>query len=168
MIKYTSFSAKLIKIILVLLLFFTAIRCNQETKKKEVQAVVPDYFLLHPKLEKTYGYSQAVRIGNVIKISGVVSIDDEGNPTRAGDFLQQMKNCYLDIDKVLKHYGCTFDDVVVENLYTTSMNDLKKNASYRKEIYKKHFPTGSWIGVKELGLPQMMIEIELEAYTLKK
>lgn len=79
-----------------------------------------------------------------------------------------MKNCYVDIDKVLKYYGCTFEDVVVENIYTTSMADLQKNASYRKEIYKKHFPTGSWIGIKELGLPQMLIEIELEAWITRR
>lgn len=152
-----------------MLLSFTAISCNnQETKEKEAQVVIPDYFLLYPKLETTYGYSQAVRIGNVIKISGVVSIDDAGSTTAKNDFLQQMKNCYLDLDKVLKHYGCTFEDVVVENLCTTNMNELHKNASYRHEIYKKHFPTGTWISVKELGLPEMMVEIEVEAYISKK
>lgn len=45
-----------------------------------------------------------------------VSMDDQGNPTAKGDFLQQMKNCYADPDKILKHYGCTFDDVVVGKL----------------------------------------------------
>lgn len=116
----------LTKMVLLLLLFFMDISCNQKNQKEEAKPVVPDYFLLHPKLETTYGYSQAVRIGNLIKISGVVSIDDTGSPTAEGDFLQQMKNCYLDIDKVLKHYGCTFDDIVVENLYKTSMDDLHK------------------------------------------
>ena len=74
-----------------------------------------------------------------------------------------MKNCYASLDKVLAHYGCTFNDVFLENIYTTSMADLQKNASYRHEIYKNHFPTGSWIGIKELGLPEMQIEIEIEA-----
>ena len=37
-------------------------------------------------------------------------------------------------------------------------------AGYRAEIYKNHFPTGSWLGVKELALPEFMIEIELEAH----
>ena len=124
----------------------------------------PEYFNLRPEVEKAYGYSHAVKIGNDIKISGAVSMDDEGNPTAVGDLSQQMKNCYSDLDKVLKHYGCTFDDVVVENIFTTNMPEFLNQAGYRNTIYTKQFPTGSWLGVKELALPEFMIEIELEVY----
>jgi len=103
-------------------------------KETIVQTQEPEYFLLRPETEKAYGYSHAVKIGNDIKISGAVSMDDAGNPTAIGDFEQQMKNCYSDLDKILKHYGCTFDDVIVE------------------------------LGVKELALPEFMIEIELEVH----
>lgn len=105
-----------------------------------------------------------MKIGNDIKISGAVSMDDEGNPTAIGNFGQQMKNCYADLEKILKHYGCTFDDVVVENVFTTNMPMFLENADYRNEIYTKHFPTGSWLGVKELAIPEFMIEIELEVH----
>jgi 2-iminobutanoate/2-iminopropanoate deaminase len=124
----------------------------------------PDYFLLRPTVEKAYGYSHAVKIGNSIKISGAVSIDEEGNPTAVGNLGQQMKNCYSDLDKILKHYGCNFDDVVVENIFTTDMALFLENSTYRNEIYTKQFPTGSWLGVKELALPGLMIEIELEVH----
>jgi 2-iminobutanoate/2-iminopropanoate deaminase len=124
----------------------------------------PEYFSLRLEVEKAYGYTHAVRIGNDIKISGAVSMDDEGNPTAVGDLLQQMKNCYSDLDKVLKHYGCTFDDVVVENIFTPNMPEFLNQAGYRNSIYTKQFPTGSWLGVKELALPEFMIEIELEVY----
>lgn len=127
----------------------------------------PEYFLLRPEVEKAFGYSHAVKIGNSIKISGAVSMDNEGNPTAVGDFEQQMKNCYLDLEKVLKHYGCTFDDVVVENVFTTNMPKFLEVAGYRNEIYKKHFPTGSWLGVKELALPEFLIEIEMEVHISK-
>jgi len=133
-----------------------------------VQAETPEYFLLRPEIEKAYGYSHAVKIGNDIKISGAVSMDDEGNPTAIGDFEQQMKNCYADLDKVLKHYGCTFDDVIVENVFTTNMPLFLEFAGYRNSIYTKQFPTGSWLGVKELALPEFMIEIELEVYKTGK
>jgi hypothetical protein len=39
-----------------------------------------------------------------------------------------------------------------------------KVAAYRSGIYKKQFPTGSWLGVRELALPDLMIEIELEVH----
>lgn len=91
-------------------------------------------------------------------------MDDAGNPTAVGDLAQQMKNCYSDLDKVLKHYGCTFDDVIIENIFTTNMPEFLNQAGYRNTIYTKQFPTGSWLGVKELALPEFMIEIELEAH----
>jgi enamine deaminase RidA (YjgF/YER057c/UK114 family) len=136
---------------------------EQETIMKGEE---PEYFLLRPAVEKAYGYSHAVKIGNDIKVSGAVSMDDEGNPTAIGDLAQQMKNCYADLDKILKHYGCTFDDVIVENIFTTNMPVFLENAAYRNSIYTKHFPTGSWLGVKELAIPEFIIEIELEVHKI--
>lgn len=146
------------------LLIFSVQSCKDNTDE-EIET--HKYFLLRPDVEKAYGYSHAVKIGNDIKISGAVSMDDEGNPTAIGDLAQQMKNCYSDLDKVLKHYGCTFDDVIVENIFTTNMPEFLNQAGYRNTIYTKQFPTGSWLGVKELALPEFMIEIELEVHISK-
>ncbi|MCW5961144.1 MAG: RidA family protein [Pyrinomonadaceae bacterium] len=134
------------------------------TETSTGRAKSPEYFNLRPEVEKAYGYAHAVRVGNDIKISGAVSMNDEGSPTAEGDLEQQMKNCYADLEKVLAHYGCTFDDVIRENIFTTDMPQFLEKAGYRTEIYKNRFPTGSWLGVKELALPEFMIEIELEAY----
>jgi 2-iminobutanoate/2-iminopropanoate deaminase len=128
----------------------------------------PEWFLLRPEVEKAYGYTHAVKIGHDIKISGAVSMDDKGNPTAVGDLEQQMKNAYADLDKVLKHYGYTFDDVIVENVFTTNMAEFLKVAGYRGTIYTKQFPTGTWLEVKGLALPEFMIEIELEAHKADK
>lgn len=133
-------------------------------QSSELNKEKPEFFQLRPEAEKAYGYSHAVKIGNDIKISGAVSMDDKGNPTAKGDLLQQMKNCYADLDKILKHYGCSFDDVVTENILTTNMPEFLKHSAYRNSIYEKQFPSGSWFGVKELALPEFLIEIELEVY----
>ena len=150
------------------ILILTLSSCNQqpkvETEKTEILSETPEYFLLRPEVEKSYGYSHAVKTGNDLKISGAVSMYDKGNPTAVGDLGQQMKNCYADLDKILKHYNCTFDDVVVENVFTTNMPKFLEVAAYRNEIYKKQFPTGSWLGLKELAIPKFMIEIELEVH----
>lgn len=153
--------------LLLALAFFFSTGCQQTVDKSDLhkeKTETPEYFYLRPEVEKAYGYTHAVKIGNDIKISGAVSMDDKGNPTAVGDFLQQMKNCYSDLDKILKHYGCTFDDVVVENVFTTNMPEFLKQAGYRNSIYTKQFPTGSWLGVKELALPEFMIEIDMEAH----
>jgi enamine deaminase RidA (YjgF/YER057c/UK114 family) len=137
---------------------------STDTTAKKSSVEKPEFFLLRPEVEKAYGYSHAVKIGNDIKISGAVSMDDKGMPTAKGDLQQQMKNCYSDLGKILQHYGCSFDDVVVENILTTNMPEFLKQSAYRNTIYKKQFPTGSWYGVKELALPEFVIEIELEVY----
>lgn len=137
---------------------------QEETKEVIVKSDKPEYFLLRPDLEKAYGYSHAVKIGNSIKISGAVSMDDNGNPTAIGDIEQQMKNCYADLGKILKHFGCTFDDVVKEDIFTTDMPQMLEKSAYRAEIYKKGFPTGTWLEVKGLALPEFMVEIELEVH----
>ncbi|MEM8558065.1 MAG: RidA family protein [Bacteroidota bacterium] len=124
----------------------------------------PDYFHLRPAIEKAYGYTHAVRIGRDIKVSGAVSMDDEGNPAAVGDLGQQMANVYADLRAVLAHYGCTFDDVVKENVFTTDMAGFLEAAAYRSTIYTTQFPAGSWLEVKGLALPELLIEIELEAY----
>lgn len=156
-----------------LIVLLTTQSCEQAAKSDEKESIEealkvisekPDYFLLRPEVEKAFGYSHAVKIGNDIKVSGAVSMDNAGNPTAVGDFEQQMKNCYADLEKILAHYGCTFDDVVVENIFTTDMPKFLEVAAYRTEIYKNHFPAGSWLGVKELAIPEFMIEIELEVH----
>jgi len=164
----SSFFNHRILLFLLLAAAFTMPSCEQTSEEVAMEtkmtAETPEYFLLRPEVEKAYGYAHAVKIGNSIKVSGAVSMDDAGNPTAVGDFEQQMKNCYADLEKVLQHYGCTFDDVVVENVFTTDMALFLEHAAYRSEIYTKQFPTGSWLGVKELALPELMIEIELEAH----
>ncbi|TDQ33364.1 enamine deaminase RidA (YjgF/YER057c/UK114 family) [Zeaxanthinibacter enoshimensis] len=159
-------------IILVVILSITLQNCGEDEKKevKEIEKIVeiaaaePEYFLLRPEVEKAYGYSHAVKIGNNIKVSGAVSMDDGGNPTAMGDLEQQMKNCYADLEEILTHFGCTFDDVVVENIFTTDMKKMLEVAAYRNELYKNHYPTGTWVEVKGLALPEFMIEIELEVH----
>ena len=162
----------------ILLFVIALVSCNEKptnTISEETiaivestpEVVVPEFYQLRPEVEKAYGYSHAVKIGNDIKISGAVSMDDQGNPTAIGDFEQQMKNCYADLEKILTHYGCTFDDVIVENVFTTNMPKFLEVAAYRNEIYKKQFPAGSWLGVNELAIPEFLIEIELEVHKVE-
>jgi 2-iminobutanoate/2-iminopropanoate deaminase len=143
---------------------------SKPTSDKEVKATQPDtaaYFLFRPKLEKEYGYSHAVKIGDDLKISGAVSMDDNGVIVAPGNMEQQMKNCYSDLEKILGHYGYTFDDVYAENIYTTNMDDFLKVSGFRNSIYKKQFPTGTWLEVKGLAVKGQLIEIDMEAHKTK-
>jgi enamine deaminase RidA (YjgF/YER057c/UK114 family) len=57
--------------------------------------------------------------------------------------------------------------VVVENVFTTNMAEFLNVASYRSTVYTKRLPTGTWLAVKGLALPEFMIEIELEAHKVR-
>ncbi len=135
-----------------------------DKKTNTAQTETPEYFNLRPTLEKKYGYTHAVKIGNDLKISGAVSMDDSGIIVAAGNMEQQMKNCYGDLEKILQHYGYTFDDVFAENIYTTDMAEFIKVSGYRNSVYKKQFPTGTWLEVKGLAVKGQLIEIDMEAH----
>jgi len=149
------------------------VSCKQADTTKATDASTPanespEYFLLRPEVEKMFGYSHAVKIGDDIKISGAVSMDDKGNLTAPGNMEQQMKNCYSDLERILQHYGYSFDDVVVENVFTTNMAGFINVSTFRSSIYKKQFPTGTWLEVKGLALPGQLIEIDMEAHKVNK
>ena len=173
--KQFTFSNQLSFLPLIITMCFVAASCNQPSKKimtvdKKVTIVneeKPDYYNFRPALEKEYGYTHAVKIGNHIKISGAVSMDDKGILIAPGNLGQQMKNCYSDLGKILAHYGCTFDDVYAENIFTTDMAGFEKVSGFRNSIYKKQFPTGTWLEVKGLALPGQLIEIDMEALKAK-
>jgi 2-iminobutanoate/2-iminopropanoate deaminase len=170
MTKRFDISNQLALMATIALLALSTQSCKEVTKEvkiSETKPETPEYFLLRPEVEKSYGYSHAVKIGDDLKISGAVSMDDKGNLTAAGDMDQQMKNCYSDLEKILKHYGYTFDDVVAENVYTTNMAEFIKVSTYRNTIYKKQFPTGTWLEVKGLALEGQLIEIDMEAHKTK-
>jgi 2-iminobutanoate/2-iminopropanoate deaminase len=146
----------------------TAEQPDKTTEKVNKPAIeAPEYFNLRPKLEKEYGYTHAVKIGDDLKISGAVSMTDSGTIIGVGNMELQMKNCYSDLEKILQHYGYTIDDVVAENIYTTNMDEFIKVSGYRNSIYKKQFPTGTWLEVKGLALHNQLIEIDMEAHKVK-
>gem|GEM_PF-997192 len=108
---------------------------------------------LRSELEKSLGYSHAVRIGDNLKISGAENIDDKGVIVASGNMEQQVKNCYDDLGKILMHYGFTFDDAVVENVHATNMKDFSNVSAFRNTIYTTRSPNQGQV-----------IEIEIEAY----
>lgn len=148
--------------------------CNNDNAKQSLEssavkpgADTPQYFLLRPELEKAYGYSHAVLIGDDLKISGAVSMNDSGMIVGEGNMELQMKNCYKDLGKILEHYGFTYDDVVAENVYTTNMEEFIRVSGFRSSIYKKQYPTGTWLEVKGLALKGQLIEIDMEAHKVR-
>ena len=101
------------------------------------------------------GYVQVVKVENVLYISGAVATD----VTPEG-----ITRVYQALERSLKSFGATFQNVVKENLYTTDMEAMKKYNAARKVFYKGDFPAATWMGVSRLFMADAKLEVELIAH----
>jgi 2-iminobutanoate/2-iminopropanoate deaminase len=108
--------------------------------------------------DTTAGYAQAVKVDNVLYISGTVARDITP---------ESITNVYKTLERTLQHYGATFQNVVKENLYTTDIEAMKKYNDSRKIFYKGDFPAATWVQISRLYMPDAKLEIELIAHLLK-
>ena len=93
------------------------------------------------KQDTSAGYVQVVKVDNVLYISGAVARD----VTPEG-----ITRVYQALERSLKSFGATFQNVVKENLYTTDMEAMKKYNDARKVFYKGDFPAATWMGVVKI------------------
>lgn len=110
------------------------------------------------KQDTSAGYVQTVKVDNVLYISGAVARD----VTPEG-----ITRVYQALEKSLKAFGATFQNVIKENLYTTDMEAMKKYNEARKIFYKGDFPAATWIGVARLFMHDARLEVELIAHLPK-
>ena len=104
------------------------------------------------------GYAQVVKVENVLYISGAVARD----VTPEG-----ITRVYQSLERSLKSFGATFQNVVKENLYTTDMEAMKRYNDARKVFYKGDFPAATWMGVSRLFMADAKLEVELIAHLPK-
>lgn len=110
------------------------------------------------KQDTTAGYAQVLKVDNVLYISGAVS--NEVTP-------EGILKVYQALDRSLKSFGASFQNVVKENLYTTDIEAMKKNNSIRKSFYKGDFPAATWVQISRLFMSDAKLEIELIAHLPK-
>lgn len=104
------------------------------------------------------GYVQTLRVDNVLYISGAVARD----VTPEG-----ITRVYQALERSLKAFGATFQNVVKENLYTTDMEAMKKYNDARKAFYKGDFPAATWVQISRLFMHDARLEVELIAHLPK-
>jgi 2-iminobutanoate/2-iminopropanoate deaminase len=111
--------------------------------------------------EEQYGYSQAVKAGDTIYLSGQVSHDDEGNILGVGDMEVQMRHAYANIQKVLAQYGATMDNLVQEHLFVTDMEAaFAAGVKIRREVFSGvPIIASTLVQIQRLAFPEFMVEI---------
>ena len=115
------------------------------------------------KLEDDYGYSRAVRIGNVIKVSGTCATDADGNTVGVGDVTQQVARCFEIISTALEGAGATLGDIVINRIYLTNIEDAQAAGSAHGAIFGEVKPACTMMAVAALVRPDFLVEIECEA-----
>jgi enamine deaminase RidA (YjgF/YER057c/UK114 family) len=115
--------------------------------------------------EKEYGYSQAVKVGDTIFLSGQVSHDERGKIVGIGDMEAQMRQAYANIRRVLAFYGATMNSIVDETLFVTNMDTAFAAAvKCRRDIFSGSPVVASTIvQIQRLAFADLMIEIRCVA-----
>jgi enamine deaminase RidA (YjgF/YER057c/UK114 family) len=156
------FSADFLKNRTTLLVVFAAIllQVGLAGAQKNASPSKPNFDTYHAgPWEQTIGYSQAVRNGNMLYVSGTVGADEKGLPA---DLDGQMKRAYAGIQKTLVHYNTDFSHVVMERIYTTDIEALIRSQDTRKQFYGSSAPAATWVEVKRLYGAADKIEIEVQ------
>ncbi len=104
-------------------------------------------------------YTDAVRFGDLLFVSGVAPLDGEGRVPN-DDVVDQARQVFVNLDKVLKAAGARFADVLKVTLFLTDVRDRAKINSIRQQYFGDARPASTLIGVKELAIPGMKIEVE--------
>jgi enamine deaminase RidA (YjgF/YER057c/UK114 family) len=115
--------------------------------------------------EESYGFAQAVKVGDTIYVSGQLGLDDQGNMIYS-NMETQMRQTYANAKKILSQFGATLENVVEEVLYVTDMETAFAAAGpVRKEAYASKTPAvaSTIIVTPRLSLPTQLIEIKFIA-----
>lgn len=114
-------------------------------------------------LEEQYAYSRAVRVGNVVKVSGTCSTDPDGGVVGAGDISTQVARCFDIISTALEGAGATMGDIVINRIYLTNIEDAQAAGSAHGAIFAEVKPACTMMAVGALVRPDFLVEIECEA-----
>ena len=115
--------------------------------------------------EESYGFAQAVKVGDTIYVSGQLGLDDQGNMIYS-NMETQMRQTYANAKKILSQFGATLENVVEEVLFVTDMETAFVAAGpVRKEAYASKTPAvaSTIVVTPRLSLPRQLIEIKFIA-----
>jgi reactive intermediate/imine deaminase len=105
-------------------------------------------------------YTDAVKAGGLLFVSGIVPIDADGNLVGEGDVAEQTRQVFRNMDLCLKAGGCTSADVVKVVHYLTDVNDRAKINPVRIEFFGDARPASTLVEVSALVVPGALLEIE--------
>ncbi len=113
-----------------------------------------------------YTSAPALRVGNMIYISGTTGTDDTGAITAPGDIVEQTRQIFRKFERLLNAAGGSCEDIVQTVDYITTTKDYKGTAAVRREFLRSAQPTAT--GVIVAGLLRQHALIEINAVAILK
>ena len=108
-------------------------------------------------------YVPALRVGNMVWLSGTTGTDDEGRITAPGDIVEQTRQIFRKFEKLLNSVGGSCDDIVQTHDFFTTTENYKGTAAVRREFFKTAQPTSAGVLVAGLLRKDALIEISAVA-----
>lgn len=105
-------------------------------------------------------YTDAVRYGDLLFVSGVAPTDEKSRLVGEGNVVTQARQVFQNMKKILEAAGTGFDRVLKVTVYLTDVADRTKINPVRQEFFGASKPASTLIGVNELAIPGMKVEVE--------
>ena len=113
------------------------------------------------KYEFQFGYSRAVRHGNVIRVAGTAGLDEDGNPVKGG-ITDQMRRALDIVKAAIEDLGGRLEDTIMTRVYVSDVGAIESVAVIHGDFFRDIRPATSIIQVNFID-PRIQVEVEAEA-----
>jgi enamine deaminase RidA (YjgF/YER057c/UK114 family) len=112
--------------------------------------------------EEVFGYSRAVRVGNVVTVAGTTAMAADG-PVGGSDVAEQTRECLRRIEAALHQTHASLADVVRTRIFVTDIDAWEEVGRVHRELFSEALPASTIVEVARLFDPRLLVEIEVDA-----